>query len=529
MATILVVDDQPTDREAVVRLLGYRGHRVLEAADGLEALALVRAERPEVVICDILMPTMDGHEFVRQLRAQRESASTSVIYFTAPYHEREAQALAQAVGVSSVLTKPCDAEVIILQVDEVLRPALRRAPAAPRGDALSNSVDELRIANLRLNALVELNIKLVSERDPMRLLDAVCRGARDLIGARYGALGILEHPHGDTRHFVVSGMPAERATQFGRPVPDAGALGAVLEHRRAMRWRDGDKWASGLPHGFPPAASLLAAPIASISEVYGWICLADKLGAVEFSTDDEALLTTLAALAGRSYENGNFYDNVQSRAAGQLQEMSRRLAQVQESERRELSRELHDRVGQNLTALGINLAILKRQVPDGGRAEIHSRFDDSVALVEATADAIDDVMAELRPPMLDNQGLQPALQWYANEFSRRTGIKVSVSGEGSAHRLEQEVEITLFRVVQEALNNVAKHARAGHVEIELDQSAAQTTLIVSDDGVGFDPEIAPVPGRGIATMRERAQSVGGHFEVRSIENGGARITIRIAG
>ena len=152
-----------------------------------------------------------------------------------------------------------------------------------------------------------------------------------------------------------------------------------------------------------------------------------------------------------------------------LSRVSKKVVEVQESERRQLSRELHDRVGQNLTALGINLDILKTLGSGDSRAELRARLEDSITLVEATSDAIENVMTELRPPILDEHGLLPALQWYAKQFSQRTGIDVTVRGEEPTRRPGQEIEITLFRIAQEALNNVAKHARAAHVDVELEQ------------------------------------------------------------
>ena len=107
MAKILMVDDQAENRELVVTLINYRGHQALEAADGAEALALVRAEHPDLVISDILMPTMDGYEFVRQLRADPSIAATEVIFYSAHYREREARNLARDCGVTRVLIKPC--------------------------------------------------------------------------------------------------------------------------------------------------------------------------------------------------------------------------------------------------------------------------------------------------------------------------------------------------------------------------------------------------------------------------------------
>jgi signal transduction histidine kinase len=219
------------------------------------------------------------------------------------------------------------------------------------------------------------------------------------------------------------------------------------------------------------------------------------------------------------------------RSAEQLQAMSRRLVDVQESERRQFSRELHDRVGQNLTALSISVDILKTQLPGNGNEAFRSRLDDAAALLESTAGSIENVMSELRPPMLDDYGLLPALQWYANEFSGRTGIEVMVDGDERIERLPQASEIALFRIMQEALNNIAKHAHARRVHIVLEHTASEFIMSVSDDGVGFDA--APVsvssrrPGLGMVTMRERTQAVGGQFEIGAASGRGTRVVVRI--
>jgi signal transduction histidine kinase len=218
-------------------------------------------------------------------------------------------------------------------------------------------------------------------------------------------------------------------------------------------------------------------------------------------------------------------------SAEQLQALSRRLVDVQESERRQFSRELHDRVGQNLTALSISVDILKTQLPGNGNEAFRSRLDDAAELLESTAGAIENVMSELRPPMLDDYGLLPALQWYANEFSRRTGIEVMVEGDERIERLTQASEIALFRIVQEALNNVAKHAHARRVHITLEHAASEFIMSVSDDGVGLDA--APTldsrrrPGLGMVTMRERTQAVGGQFEIEAASGHGTRVVVRI--
>jgi CheY-like chemotaxis protein len=131
MATILIVDDRPTNREVLVTLLGYGGHRLLEAADGAEALAAAKARRPDLVIADILMPTMDGYEFVRRLRADPAVAATRVIFYTAHYHEREARSLADACGVRHILTKPAEPEAVLRTVGDALGVAVPTPPSPP--------------------------------------------------------------------------------------------------------------------------------------------------------------------------------------------------------------------------------------------------------------------------------------------------------------------------------------------------------------------------------------------------------------
>ena len=218
-------------------------------------------------------------------------------------------------------------------------------------------------------------------------------------------------------------------------------------------------------------------------------------------------------------------------SAEQLQALSRRLVDIQELERRRFSRELHDVVGQNLTALSVNLDILKTQLPGAGSEGLRSRLDDSAALLESTTGAIENVMSELRPPMLDDYGLLPALQWYGTEFAKRTGIQVEVNGDERMERVPPAAEIALFRVAQEALNNVAKHAHATSVGISLVRHGGECVMSVSDNGRGIDSGSDSSPkrrcGLGMVTMRERMQAVGGYFEIGAAPGRGTKVLLRV--
>jgi len=338
MVKILVVDDIPTNRALVVTLIAHGGHEALEASDGAEALALVRAERPQLVISDILMPTMDGYEFVRQLRADPEIAQTQVIFYSAHYREMEARNLATACGVTQVLVKPCEPQDILDAINEALSqtpPPLSPVPDHSfqtqhlrlMTDKLTGNVAQLEAMNLRLAALTDLNLQLASERDTNVLLGNVCRGARDLIGAQYAVLCVARKNTEKSFAFT-SGLEAERMARLSPPVMSHGLLGIVKADRRSERWTDpaGRPEAIGLPHGYPPLFTALIVPVTSLSFSYGWICLANKLGADGFSAEDEKILTILGAQVGRIFENGSLYQEVQQHAE-QLQ------VEVQERQR----------------------------------------------------------------------------------------------------------------------------------------------------------------------------------------------------
>lgn len=328
-AKVLVVDDHAVNRDVVVNLIEHLGHVALQAADGAEALSVVRAERPQLVISDILMPTMDGYEFVRQLRADPTIAATEIIFYTAYYHEREARHLAKGCGVSGVLIKPCEPKEILAAIEQALArgPEIGPPPTAREfdqkhlrliTDKLSENVEALQASNQRLDVLTHLNLQLASEQDLRTLLSQVCRGARDLLGAKYAVLAVGARDEGTTRYVATSGMDVEAEGRLGKPEMREGLVGDAFKNRKTYRLsnRHGDPTKVGLPLRHPPVYSALVAPIVSLAHAYGWICLSDKLGADEFNADDEQILKILAAQVGRIYENGSLYSALQESEAG---------------------------------------------------------------------------------------------------------------------------------------------------------------------------------------------------------------------
>jgi PAS domain S-box-containing protein len=215
--------------------------------------------------------------------------------------------------------------------------------------------------------------------------------------------------------------------------------------------------------------------------------------------------------------------------ADRLRAVSGRLVEVQEAERRLLATELHDRVGQNLTALGLSLRLVASGVSKGVKPDAAARLEECEALLKSTVDSIRNVMGELRPQVLDDYGLLAALRSHAGGFSRRTGIHVSVDGAAMQDELPKSVDVAMFRIAQEALNNVAKHSKAKRVDIALSRANGHAKLSIRDDGIGFDPrrvEAAnPDAGWGLLIMRERAEAVGAKLNLYTTPGSGVRVLV----
>ena len=208
-----------------------------------------------------------------------------------------------------------------------------------------------------------------------------------------------------------------------------------------------------------------------------------------------------------------------------------RLNEIEENERNRISRQLHDQVGQDLTALNINLDIIINLLKEGKIDLSLRRLEDSARIVRQTTEHIRDLMTDLRPPVLDDYGLLATLRWYADQFSARTGLPVIISGSEPFPELPASLAMPLFRITQEALDNAARHAQAKRVSIELFEENQQIRLSIADDGIGFQPDKIEQPGEtsgwGLWIMLQRAECIGGKFRIHSQPGKGTNLSIEV--
>jgi len=213
-----------------------------------------------------------------------------------------------------------------------------------------------------------------------------------------------------------------------------------------------------------------------------------------------------------------------------LQILSQRLVEVQEEERRAIARELHDRVGQTLSALNINLIIMRGQILPDSLERVGPRFNDSMQLVGETITLVRDVMSNLRPAVLDDYGLEAALQSHMDEFTARYGIRVIFDRPTQPiPRLGPSIEMTFLRIAQEALINIARHANATQVTLSLWQDGSSVCMTILDNGSGIVSwQEANRPGsHGLTIMRERAEAFGGNLKVDSVPGQGTKVEMSI--
>ena len=213
----------------------------------------------------------------------------------------------------------------------------------------------------------------------------------------------------------------------------------------------------------------------------------------------------------------------------ELRHLSGRLVQAQEDERRTIARELHDEIGQALTAVDVELAVAERAVSSDGRAG--AAIHEARTVTQRALGGVRDLSQLLRPSMLDDFGLPDTLRWYLRKFSDRTGVRTELVEERLDERLPIDVEVSVYRAIQEALTNVSRHARATTCRVFVQRLAASVIVTVEDDGVGLQASqsgsTARSNGVGLIGIRERALELGGTFRIEGRDGKGTRLTIEI--
>lgn len=267
--------------------------------------------------------------------------------------------------------------------------------------------------------------------------------------------------------------------------------------------------------------TFISAPVRVQGEICGIINLG-KRGHMTFSPENLALLESVCSIVGIGLENGRLVEGLRVKEA-EMRHALQRAVDLQEDERRRISRELHDEIGQALTSILIRLKTLQQETRD---ADVVDRLDGLRYLTGQTIEELRRLAMDLRPAALDNLGIVPALHWYVEQTSSNTGRSITFTGPEQALRLPEEIEIVLYRTAQEGINNALRHGDARQIQLTMGGRKDAVWLEIRDDGQGFDPADV-TRGLGLVGLRERLSLFEGRFDVHSKPGSGTRLWIEI--
>jgi signal transduction histidine kinase len=376
-------------------------------------------------------------------------------------------------------------------------------------------VSDVADAPAALAAVTDAVVGIAGDLSLDTVLERLVHAARELVDARYAALGTPDEDGGFDR-FITAGMTDAEIESMG-PLPRThGLLGAMLTDPEPHRTEDitaDPRFRGWWPDTHPLMRSFLGVPIVFKGDVIGAFYVTDKTTGPAFTAADEEMVGLLAAHAAVLMEHARFFQE------------SRELSVM--DERNRLARDLHDAMTQTLFSLRLTLETAASTAADDPEATAR-HVQAASALVEATFRELRTLIFELRPPALEVDGLAETVRKHLDVVGRAHGLTVRVTTTCD-RRLPAEVEGAVYRIVQEAMNNVVRHARASTVDVRLSVDDRLAVVEIADDGIGFDPEARTIRSRhlGLTSMRERAQAAGGTCTIASSPGAGTTVRVEV--
>ena len=363
----------------------------------------------------------------------------------------------------------------------------------------------------RLIALHKASLELVKDVSLDHLLERIAKVACEQAEARYAALGVLDED-GKLVKFITVGMTDDEIKRMAHPPVGKGLIGELMNTEVPLRVPiiQEHPRSSGFPEHHPHMVSFLGVPIRALNRQLGQIYLTEKIDAAEFSADDEKIIQMLAAYAAAAIQNARLHEN------------TRRLAVLEERDR--IGMDLHDGIIQSIYGVGLSLESTLHSFeehPEDARRRIQHSID---SLNQAIRD-LRAYILDLRPRQMGSEGLMSGLNRLITEFRANTLATVQLTGtDHELKDLPQPHSMVLFHICQEALANIAKHAKAKQVDISLWSTEERVLMEIHDNGKGFEMENMNMTiGHGLANMQTRARSVGGDVDISSVMEEGTTV------
>ena len=501
---ILIVDDTIANLNLLAALLKEAGYSVRASASAELALQSAKNQPPALILLDIVMPGMDGFEVCRRLKQDVTTSDIPIIFISA---QNDSPSKVQGFNAGGVdyINKPFQREEVLARVRTHL--ALHDTQSQleqrvkERTAELEEIVRELR-ATKEILARAERNFRALFEHSPTAMV-AIDSESRRILQANDNALKISGYSLEEILALTIADLihPDSLADyQQGYEQLSSGLVDSITNERRYLK-KDGSDFI-----GYT-SISTLKDDHGKVVRIIG--------SAIDITERRQAELDLL-----ESHKR--------------LRELSTHLQTVREEERIRIARELHDQLGQMLTAVKLDAKWLASTMSDA-QPIILDKVASMSNLIDDTLDAIRRVAADLRPTMLDYLGLVAAVEWLAEDFGKHAGIAISLKTDlmhGKCQDLcedcnpDGEASTAMYRIVQECLTNIARHAEANHVMVSLCCRDGKLILLVSDNGKGMDVNGSRKPNSyGMVGMKERAHSLGGTMKILSILGEGTSVEV----
>jgi PAS domain S-box-containing protein len=459
---ILLVDDNPDNLVSLEAALDTLGQELVSARSGTEALRYLLESDFAAILLDVKMPDMDGFETAELIRSRKRSQHTPILFLTA-YRNEEHLFRGYDLGAVDFLFKPIVPEILRSKVAVFVE--------------LSRSA-QLQRRQAEILAKAELKFRTLLEAAPDAMLITTAEGQIVLANSRaddmfgYSRLELL----GSNIRLLV---PAWTLSRY-----HVGELASIC--------KDGSAFPS-------------------------------EISSSPLQTEEGLLITSaIRDISERKRAEQRIAEQTQQlhEANRELRHLSSRIVAVRDDERRRLGRELHDSQGQYLAAIKMNLEMI--ETTDAALSTIQkSALTEAITLLERSMREIRVISHLLHPPLLDEIGLQAVVPWYLNSFSERSGIQIDLQMPSDISKLPDQVELAVFRVLQECLTNVHRHSGSKSASVKILPEENGVTLEVRDQGKGLNAPNGsdPVMGVGITGMRERVRELGGQFDITSGADG----------
>ncbi|NTW23715.1 MAG: response regulator [Lentimicrobium sp.] len=482
LPNLLIVDDNELNLFYLEALIKPVNVNLIKATSGSEALIITKGVELALAILDVRMPQMDGYELATKINQDRVDDKVPVIFLTANFIDETELFIGYNSGAVDYIFKPVSSHILLCKINVFLELYNQKLKIIRGAEKLKESSDKLVRTN---NMLKKREEKLVQEQ----LFN------KALLNSIPGIFYLYSLP--DLRMIMWN---KQHETMFGYE-PDE------MKGRHVLTWH--------LPERAEAVMDSLENELDS-GQVSVETPLVKKDGStipfmltgVKFKSNGHRYLIGI----GSDVSNRKRTEEELRNSLEQLQQLTNHIEKIRENERLTIARDLHDDLGQALTAVKIDLGIIKQKVSD---SELVSKINNVTALVGETIKSVQRITSQLRPEIIDDLGLNAAIQWYAREFSERNSIEILLDLDASIE-IASDNALTLFRIMQESLTNIARHSKATQAEISLYKCKQGILFRLSDNGIGIsDPDLNSKKSFGIIGMKERATSMGGSCEIYS--------------